>query len=463
MSEHVGYVVKIDKIDKHPNADRLQIAEIFGNPVIVDMNIHAGDIGIYFPVDLQLSTEYCDYNNLVRKKDENGKNIGGYLDPDKRNICAVRLRGERSDGLFMPIKSLDYTGVTNWSVGQIVDVVNGHEICRKYIPRSNAPKAPRGENKNKNTKPKFKVSPLFVEHADTEQLAYNLDQFKVGDQVEITLKMHGTSGRTGYLPVFKKEKKTLWQKLTHQSGTPIYEYDYISGTRRTVLTSFDGGYYGNDDFRKEAEDLFVGKLHKGEEVFYEIVGFTNDGRPIMPSVPNSKTNDPDFIKKYGEMTEFSYGCNPNGVVMKYGRDDIGMFSIPETVPKHDVYVYRMTMTNEDGDMVEYTPDFMRYRCEQMGVKSVPVFTAFTIPAWTHSLNMGAGEYVKKLCEYYYDGPDPVGKTHVREGVVARIINRPTFTAYKDKNWSFKCLEGIAKNDAVAPDMEEAQDLVEENN
>jgi hypothetical protein len=54
----------------------------------------------------------------------------------------------------------------------------------------------------------------------------------------------------------------------------------------------------------------------------------------------------------------------------------------------------------------------------------------------------------------------VGKTHVREGVVVRILNRPKFTAYKHKNFSFKVLEGIAKVDADAPDMEEAQDVTE---
>jgi len=48
-------------------------------------------------------------------------------------------------------------------------------------------------------------------------------------------------------------------------------------------------------------------------------------------------------------------------------------------PRSDIYVYRMTMTNEDGFVVEYTPDFMRYRCEQMGVKCVPVMDKFIIP------------------------------------------------------------------------------------
>ena len=63
-------------------------------------------------------------------------------------------------------------------------------------------------------------------------------------------------------------------------------------------------------------------------------------------------------------------------------------------------------------------------------------------------------------ELYFDGPEPIDPTHIREGVVVRIINRPTFTAYKHKNLDFKILEGIIKNDATAPDMEEADGLDE---
>ena len=68
-----------------------------------------------------------------------------------------------------------------------------------------------------------------------------------------------------------------------------------------------------------------------------------------------------------------------------------------------------------------------------------------------------GEYVLRKVEKYFDGPDPIGKTHIREGVVARIVNRPNIAVYKHKNFSFKVLEGIAKDEAVVPDMEEAQD------
>ena len=476
MSEHVGYVVKINELNPHSNADRLQIATIFGASVIVGLDVKVGDIGVYFPIDLQLSQEYCEKNNLVRKKDENGNNIGGYLEPDKRNIRAMKLRGEKSEGLYMPLESLAYTGVTKFEVGEKVDMVSGHEICRKYIPHSNHQSAAAGKKGNRARKHTAPIAPLFAEHADTEQLAYNMSAFKENDLIEITLKMHGTSGRTGYLPrlvgytatnpfwaiILKKDREKLgkWGQKMYDyvvsKSIPIYDWGYVTGTRRVVLDNFDGGFYGDNAFREPHAKVFEGKLHKGETAYYEIVGFTTSGQPIMPSVSNKKISDKAFSKQYGDTTVFSYGCDYKG---------------NEDEPQSDMYVYRMTMTNEDGDVVEYTPDYMRYRCEQMGVKCVPVLWKGYIPDPVPRTfefcdedfverERSAGEYIKEIAERYYDGPDPVGKTHVREGVVIRIINRPKFCAYKHKNFSFKVLEGLAKDLAAEPDMEEAQEEID---
>ena len=466
---HCGYVVKVENLRPHGNADRLQIATFFGNDTCVGLNTVLGEIGIYFPTDLQLSVEYCDANNLVRKKDENGNNIGGYMDPDKRNVTAVRLRGERSDGLYMPLSSLEFTGVNldDLGIGDTIDIVNGVEICRKYIPRGNKRRGGGQADGNRTRKKKVPVAPLFCEHADTEQLAYNLSAFRPGDQIEVTLKMHGTSQRTGYLPTLKGYKKNILDYILRREGTPIYDWGYVTGTRRTVLENYEGGYYGDNAFREAHSKVFEGKLHKGETVYYEVVGFTDNGTPIMGSSSNAKLNDKEFIKQYGDTTVFSYGCSPTGEKTMYGRDEDGLYVITECNKFSDMYVYRMTITNEDGDVVEYTPDFMRYRCEQMGVKCVPVFYKGYIPEYTilpddvgspHETDAGA--YVMKIAEDFCDGPDPIGKTHVREGVVVRIINRPKFAAYKHKNFSFKVLEGIIKANAEAPDMEEAQEETE---
>lgn len=442
MSEHVGYVVKVEKLRPHTNADRLQVATFFGNDTCVGLDVKAGDIGVYFPTDLQLDYDFCVQNHLLRKLVD-GTPDKGYMDPNKRNVSTIKLRGEKSDGIYVNISDFDYCFDDDASkylkVGDTISVVNGHSICQKYIPHSNKRTGNPTEG-NRTRKKKVPIAPLFTEHADTEQLAYNLGAFQAGDQIEITLKMHGTSQRTGYLPVFKGYKRSLWDKIMKRDGAPIYEWGYVSGTRRTILENFDGGFYGSNLFREQHSKFFEGKLHKGEEVYYEVVGFTDTGTPIMASAANKKLNDKAFIKQYGETTTFSYGCES---------------------PQSELYVYRMTMTNEDGDVVEYSPDFMRYRCEQMGCKTVPVmwkgFADETID-WNDA-GMTAGEWVMEKAEQYYAGPDPIGKTHTREGVVVRIVNKPKFCAYKHKNFEFKCLEGLVKAEAEAPDMEEAQDEV----
>lgn len=473
---YTAFITRIKNLRPHPNADRLQMGECFGNTVIVSLEYEDNQLGIYFPSDGQVSVEFATVNNLVRKKDENGNNIGGYMDPDKRNVTAIKLRGEKSDGLFLPLKSLETFGdINTLHEGDRIDNFNGHEICCKYIPRKNVRQG-RVSDGNHTRKKKVPVAPLFMEHADTEQLAYNLAAFKPGDEIEITLKMHGTSQRTAYLPVFQGYQSAIpWVRrvLKHcksegwlykhalEYANAFYDWGYVSGTRRTVLENYDGGYYGSNEFREQHSKFFEGKLWKGEEIFYEVVGFTTTGQPIMATADNKKLNDKEFIKQYGKTTTFSYGCSPTG-----------WFTYPdgshEKLPQSDIYVYRMTMTNEDGDTIEYTPDFMRYRCEQMGVKTVPVLYRGFIEDKNAIASLDdmtiytdAGEYVKARAELYYDGPDPIGKTHVREGVVVRILNRPKFCAYKHKNWSFKALEGIIKVEAEAPDMEEAQEEMTE--
>lgn len=457
---YYAYITRLKDVRKHPNADRLQLGTCFGNTVVVSLDYTDNQLGIYFPSDGQLSVEFAEANNLLRKKDENGNNIGGYMDPDKRNVTAIKLRGEKSDGLFLPLTCLETFGdISTLAEGDRIDNFNGVEICKKYIPRKQN-KTGGYSSGNKTRKTAVPIAPLFREHADTEQLAYNHGAFSEGDYVEITLKMHGTSQRTAYLPRLTGYKKSFWDILFRREGKPTYEWDYVCGTRRVVLDNFDGGFYGSNAFREDHFNSIVNKLWKGETIYYEVVGFTSDQNPIMGRCDNTKTNDKEFINQYGSTTTFSYGCEPSG----YRREYVNGTSeqIRTKVPVSDMYAYRMTITNEDGDVVEYPPDFVRYRCDQMGIKTVPVLWRGIIPNLPIDTEEGRsintpGEFIQYIAEQYYDGPDPIGKTHIREGVVARIVNRPKFCAYKHKNWYFKCLEGIVKAEADAPDMEEAQD------
>ncbi len=103
-----------------------------------------------------------------------------------------------------------------------------------------------------------------------------------GDTVYLTRKLHGTSGRTqNSLEVTKKKRNLVLKKVFKLKDKEVKQFRLVSGTRRTVLKSFDGGYYGNDMFRKKWHDFFEEKLPKGMCVYYEIVGWVNESTPIM--------------------------------------------------------------------------------------------------------------------------------------------------------------------------------------
>ena len=332
---YCAYITTIKDIRKHSNADRLQCCTIFGNNVIVDLSYQNGQRVVYFPVDGQLSKEFAEDNKLVRVKDENGNNSGGYLDPDKRNIKALNLRGEKSDGLVLPIKALSkYTDISKLNDGDKITVLNGHEICRKYIPRGNHRKSYSSIKIAKNAKElKKEVSyPFFEEHVDTEQLAYNEKAFKPNDTIYITRKLHGSSFRVSNCLEFTTTKRNpILKKLFHLPDKVTSKFKIISGSRRVVLEDYDGGCYGSNAFRKKYNDFFIDKLPKGMTVYGEIVGWIDENTPIMPKCKNSKVKDKEFSKMYGEETVFTYGC-PKG--------------------ENHAYIYRITMTNDDGVVVE---------------------------------------------------------------------------------------------------------------
>ena len=361
------------------------------------------------------------------------------MDENKRNITAIKLRGEKSEGLVLPIEVLSkYTDISTLKDGDQITVLNGHEICKKYIPKRNNRQRINNDNNSKHKKKYQKevVSyPYFDEHIDTSQLDYNLNAFKEGDIVYLTRKLHGTSGRTqNSIEVTKKRRNIILKKVFKMKDKEIKRFKLVSGTRRTILKKFDGGYYGNDEFRRKWHDFFKDKLPKGMCAFYEIVGWVNESTPIMGRCDNKLVKDKEFEKMYGKETIFTYGCEPG---------------------ECDMYVYRMTMTNEDGVVIELPTEEVKMWCDRLGCKFVPILDKFLFTT-IDDLNNRVNKWL--------DIPDEIDSRHVAEGVVARIDNRSKFTAYKRKSFAFKVLEGIIKDNSDAPDMEEAEELIiEETN
>lgn len=268
--------------------------------------------------------------------------------------------------------------------------------------------------------------PEFAMHKDTEQLAYNLDKFKPGDIINMSLKMHGTSQRS--MNTYAELPRGFFRRLFHMK--PKIEQHYVLGTRRCIVTENSQGYYGNDAFRMPHHEALKPYLEDSMEIFYEVVGYygPNESDTIMPIADNSKMNDKSFIKQFGKRTIFSYGCKPG---------------------ESKFYVYRITSNNGEK---EWTPEEISEWCEARGILHVPYIETFEFST--------VQDLQDRINKYFEDLADPIGKTHIKEGVVIRNLSGLGWKAYKSKTYEFKMLEGLIKDSANAPDMEEAE---EENN
>lgn len=422
MASRLAYIVKVDETTRRPhsNADRLDCVSVFGSNVIISKETNLSDLMVFFPTDMQLGEKFCIENDLIRRKDENGNAAGGYLEQN-RYLRPLKLRGEVSDGLLLPLTCLSkFTDISSLYEGFSFNELNGEVICQKYVPATK-PANLSVKTKGKKTVKKNKdiIEAVFPQHIDTEQLAYNLDKFHEGDFLTITEKLDGTSHRSALLPV----KKTNWFRgLFHLKPKIVYK-DYC-GSRRVTVKSADGGFYGDNNFRLEVHKKLVPHLSPNMEVFGEIVGYVN-GSPIMPSCNTKCLNDKNFTKTFGENMDFSYGCSKD---------------------EYKFYVYRICLLDEDGDIeLEYSTDQIISWCKKHHFDFVPVLDRVLIPDLESDQ---LKKYLTDLANTFNGNKTPnstLDYSHVREGCVLRIENHDNFDVYKSKNDAYRIMRGMKVN------------------
>ena len=420
---YYALVTKLNNLHKDPNSDNLWLADCFNEGVIVGPNMKENEPILYLPTDGEIERWFGDAFALYRKNLD-GTPQGGYLE-NSSHVRAIKLRGNESSGIVISLERVYETfGDQHWKNGDKVNTINGKEFCRKYIPKHKTSRT-TPKTSYKGRKAEGITYPEFAMHIDTEQLAYNLDKFHPGDIINLSLKMHGTSHRS--MRTYAEIPNNWFRRLFHlkKKVKPVY----ICGTRRCVITKNSQSFYGNDEFRMKHHKELEPYVEDGMEVYGEIVGWygPNLTDTIMPICDNFKMNDKAFIKQYGKTTTFSYGCHPG---------------------ESKLYIYRITANNGEK---EYTPQEIIEWCNKNGFNHVPYIDTFTFTTIDDLLN--------RINTYFEDLTDPIGLTHIKEGVVVRVLNHSSWKAYKSKTLEFKILEGLIKETETEPDMEEAQDEV----
>jgi hypothetical protein len=430
-------VTRLSNVRAHSNADKVQLATCHGNQVVIGLDSQEGHLGVYFPSDGQLSHEFCHANNLYREASLNARpdEKGGMFDNNRR-VRAQRFRGEISDGFWVPLHYFGFIMVTGLDVeGFEFDTWHGVPICSKYINPATAKVA--RENQGKKTRT-AKTSVMFKEHFDTGHFGRNIHEFQKGQHIIVTEKLHGTSGRIGHVQI--ERDLTFLERLAKRIGLKVQEneWKYMNGTRRVVLGESKGIQFHDPTIRDKAMKLFEGNLRKGETVYFEIVGFESTGAAIMPAADTEKLGDKAFTKTYGKKMAYSYGCEPT---------------------QSEVYVYRMTFANEDGQSIDYAWNDVVRRCSEIGVKTVPHVATFTL----NELEAITGKFDERDLQEYFSntietmgsGASVLDQTHIKEGVCVRIEGGIVNKTFKFKSFEFKVFEGHIK-DAGIVDEEEAQ-------
>lgn len=400
-ANYCATVVRVKTIVDLPNADRLKGMPLFGLQAVVGLETQVGELGLLFPTEVQLSEGYCRINNMFRHSEMNTDTTHtGYLE-DNRRVRAIKLRGNRSDALFMPLTSVAFAvGITQtFKEGDTFDSINGIEICRKYVRKVKQP----GSGKVQLPKVRRVDEKMFPQHFDSTHWGRVDRNIPDDAYLIITQKLHGTSIRVGNVLV--QRKLSLLERIARRLGIRVQEreYAYVYGSRKVVKDANDpeqNHFYDSDLWSSEGKKL-DGLIPEGYVVYGELIGWTENGAPIQE--------------------HYTYDCLPG---------------------TRRLYVYRASTVNAQGTVSDLSWDAVKQFCQSTGLLHVPELLRVTAARftenemhgalWTHFIdtNFAHGWPGQKIGDVYVPLAD---NSPCDEGVCIRIESGMIPEIYKLKS------------------------------
>lgn len=272
MSELIVETCQIEKVEKHPNADKLDLVTIKGWQCIVGREQYkVGDIVIYCPPDSVIPEIIIDKYNLEYLK-KNGR------------VGVVKLRGYISEGLILDIpKELEKKVKVGQDCSKLLGITKYEPPAPKYQQyktketiHSTFLKYKEGKITFRRfmfkcfgvIKDKFKkkknINPNFHKYTDINNIKNYSNIFEPDDIVVITEKVHGTNIRAGYVPT----KINRWL-FKHKNQ------EFCYGSHNVQITGNKGRqcWYGEDIYGQIAERYKLAEILPKDYIIYgEIYG-----------------------------------------------------------------------------------------------------------------------------------------------------------------------------------------------
>jgi len=300
------------------------------------------------------------------------------------------------------------------------------KICHKWLPPSTKGNNPRsGEHKNQKKRVSRVIPDQFRFYVDTKQALRCINEISPDDVGSISSKIHGCSYICSKSLVLRK--LSIRDKIARFLGVKVQdkEYDYLYASRSVIKNDSEGtGFYKVDIWTDLGKKYFEGKLHDGESVYGEVVGYL-----------------------------------PNSTSMIQGGYDYG-----ELPGSYGVYVYRITQTTPDGAVVSLDWNAMKARCAEIQVKMVKEYFYGRLKDKYPEIPVDENwhkNFVEALQKEYLE-KDVVGnlcKKVPDEGVVLRVEGLG-IRVYKLKSLKFLNHESVAREEEVI-DIEDQESVSSE--
>ena len=450
---YLAKVVRIENFKPHtdPEVTRLKCCVIDGFNIICGIDSEPG-LYIYFPTACCINPDFLRYANLYKHKELNNDPEQSGMFEDNGRVKAIRLRGELSEGFILPAVIFEnyIVSVTNINYeaeeGIEFDSVE-HEgktfwINKKYIPKNTRTPGLPGSKNAKGKQPKGLdrlIENQFRFHYDTTLIKKCPHVIKPNDLISITEKVHGTS--TIHARVLCKQPLNWKQKIARWlTGEEFDTYDYLYSSRSVIKNrhynkNVTSGYYGVDVWA-EADKIIKPYLIKGMTIYAEIIGFLPNG---------------GYIQK-----DYDYGCEVPSTTDKFPDGASRSYYITNADGTHTKYthgthfkilVYRITMTNVDGIVHEFSAREVQQYCEYVGLTPVTQYYYGLAKDLYPELNEAehwSENFIAKLANdkrFHMETNSPTCNNKVpHEGVVIKVENMRS-EAFKLKCFAFLDKEG----------------------
>lgn len=448
--EYCASCVVIGDILPIEGKDRIAKTLVNGLSIVVGKTeFKKGDVAVYVSNECVIHELFLHLNNMYEDKELNAdKEQRGYIN-NKGRVRVVKLGGVPSYGILLNPESLakfinepaeDVVTFLENHVGDDFDEINGERFCHVYVPKvsnGHGKQLSKEEHKAKKlARFKMLIDGSFRQHYDTKLLNREIRNINPDDEVDISIKVHGTSGI--FANILTNLPTPWYIRLWRKYITKVNEYDQgynIVYSSRTVIKNQyinpkqnPGGYYSDDVWGYWAEKL-NGLIPKDVCIYCEIAGFNPKGSSIQKG--------------------YDYGCDPNkneSKLMVYRITKAG-----KEMEISDVAIFGAELKKQLGDCIMEFPLLYHGTLANL-------YPEIDVREHWHENVL---EALKNEKMFGMEENEPMCKNMVpREGICVRICNDPVQECFKLKCDKFRFAEA-KRVDAGEVDVEMEEGYTEE--